>query len=241
MLQTALITPAMMLIGWSIFVRRYSWRFRWDRMITLGVAFQAAGLLLCAPDAPERQLGAILFEITGVTHVRDYFGHLCFISAAVAVVCALICRLVPDAQVETVMRRVEWPCAGAALVMLICLTSSNSLTAWHGHADFFQEPRDLWLTIYWFTYMGIVAYVLGYMVRLLLILRQDPRSRTSATTFIAAIAAGSIAMTAVIARLIDPTIVSSDFIWGPLGVASSLSAFASAWSWRSRIRRLVLG
>lgn len=234
MIPTALITPALVLMGWCVWVRRRTWSLPWDRAMTLSVALQAAGLLLTMPMRQEWP-GRVLFELLGCHHMRDYFGQLCFIAAAGGVVYAAACRLLPDGGLRVFMRRTEYPSAAAAFLMLIFLQSSSSTKVWRGHDDFFAEPCDGWLRAYWLTYVAILVYLLAHLAWLLLILRRDARSRMVGTVLLVAVGVGSVAVVALGARVIFPTLgVPDELVWGLLGIASALSVYASARSWTQR-------
>lgn len=235
MLQTVLVSTVLVAIGWCLYVRRRSWRFRWDGVLTLAVALQAAGFVLCMP-AQGRWIGRALFGLTGITHIRDYIGGVCYLAATCAVVYGVAYRLTSAEQLERSMRFAEIPATVAALVMLVCLMSSRSLRV-RGVDDFFQVPCDGWLTLYWLTYLGTCVYLLNYLVRLLLVVRQDPRSRVSADAYICAVAAGNAAIVAQMFHVLLPRLgVSSLWVWMPLCVASALAALGIGWSWRRRVR-----
>ena len=232
MFQTVLAAAVITAISCSVWIRRTSWRMRWDGVLTLGVALQAAGFLLTIPTQ-SRMVSRFLFSIIGTAHVRDWIGHVCFMSAASCVVYAAAFRLVDDAHLGRVLKRLEYPSAVAAAVMLMCLLHARVLKT-PGVGDFFAVPCDGWLTGYWLTYSGICIYILGYMVRLLWVLRRDPRNRISANVFITAVHVGYIAIGAIIWHALG-VVVSVAWLWIPLATASALAATASAWSWRGRI------
>lgn len=236
MFQTVLAMLVMSVIGWCVWVRRHSWRFRWDGILTMSVALQGAGFLLCTPTQ-SLTISRFLFSIVGTAHVRDFVGHGCFMSAASCVAAAAGYRLVDDEHFHRLLRRIEYPSAIAAVLMLVCLLQSRALKT-PGTGDFLAVPCDGWLTTYWLTYSAICIYILGYMARLLLVLRRDPRNRVTANLFIAAIAVGHIAIAAVAVHAFGGT-VPVTWIWVPLATASALAATASTWSWRGRIHTIL--
>jgi hypothetical protein len=94
------------------------WRCRrWDRALTIGMALLAAALMLCAP-LPGHYVWRLLYPITGIAHLRDYLGHLCFIAVVLCVIYSAACRLAPDDQVESLMRRADVPCRNLGTTIL---------------------------------------------------------------------------------------------------------------------------
>lgn len=232
MIPAFLIAPALGCCGWAIWSRRKTWRIRWDRALTLSVLLQAFAFALCAPITSSGP-GHLLFVVTGTAHLDDYFGHLSFIAAAACVIYACAGRVAPDDELEPLMRKVEFPGTAAAALMLIARTLSNKLSA-ETQPDFLNLTCDTWLAIYWLIYGAIVIYLLGILIKLLLVLRQDPRSQTTANLFIISTTFGIASITALIGRVIIPGILSGWWVWVPLCVSGYLAAAAAALSWRRR-------
>jgi hypothetical protein len=234
MMQTLLVTPVLILAGACIWIRRQSWRFSWDRVQTLGVFLQALGFTLSLPITGHT-LGKWLFHLTGISHIRDYTGHLCFLSAAGAIIYSVAKRLLPDQKLEPFMKRIEYPSAIAAIAMLGCVLASHSLRHFPVEPDFLQVPRDNWLTAYWLIYMATCAYLIRYLVDLLFMLREDPRNHFVASLYIAACRIGFIAILLVVVDVVSTgRNIATGWILTPLAAASGLAIFASAWSWHKR-------
>jgi hypothetical protein len=70
-----------------------------------------------------------LFRITGVAHLRDFFGHVLFICAICCVIYACACRLVADHELESVLYQIEFPGAIAGGTMLAAIALSHNLSA----------------------------------------------------------------------------------------------------------------
>jgi hypothetical protein len=234
MTQSTLTALALCFCGVTIWVRRKTWRIRWDRAVTMSFLFQALGFALCAP-AMSHYLEHALFRISGVAHLRDFFGHVLFICAICCVIYACACRLAPDHELESVLYKIEFPCAIAAGTMLAAITLSHNLSR-EAPPDFLAVPCDFWLRVYWLTYGAIVIYLECFLVRLLWVLRRDPRSRLTADLFIMASGLGLVSFAALLTRTINPGLVPSFWNWTPSSVAGGVAAFAAAWSWRARMR-----
>jgi hypothetical protein len=237
MTQSAPIALALCLCGGAIWVRRKTWRIQWDRALTMSVLFQGLGYALCAP-AMSHYLGQALFRITGIAHLQDLFGHVLFICAICCVIYACACRLVPDDELEALLHKIEIPGAVAGAGMLAAMTLSHNLTK-KPPPDFFDVPCDFWLKVYWITYGAIVLYLMWFLIRLLWVLRRDPRSRTTADMFIMATGLGIVSFSLLLGRVLIPKFFPCVWIWVPLSMAGGLAAFAAAWSWRERMRPLT--
>jgi hypothetical protein len=181
-------------------------------------------------------LGHALFRITGVAHLHDFFGYVLFICAICCVIYACACRLVADDELEDLLHKIELPSALAFGTMLAAITLSHNLSR-EPPADFLDVPCDFWLHIYWLTYGAIIIYLLCFLVRLLWVLRRDPRSRLTSDLFIMATGLGLVSFAVLLTRIIiNPGLVASFWIWIPLSASGGLAAFAAAWSWRERMR-----
>jgi hypothetical protein len=234
MTQSTLTALALCFCWAVLWVRRKTWRIRWDRALTLSFLFQGLGFALCAP-AMSHYLEHPLFRISGVAHLRDFFGHVLFICAICCVIYACACRLVPDHELESVLYKIEFPGAVAGGTMLAAITLSHNLSH-ETPPDFLDVPCDFWLRVYWLTYGAIVIYLLCFVVRLLWVLRRDPRSRLTANLCIIASGLGVVSLAVLLTRCINPGLVARFWIWTPASVAGGLAAFAAAWSWRQRMR-----
>jgi hypothetical protein len=196
--------------------------------------FQGLGFALCAP-ATSHYVGQVLFKITGVGHLNDFFGHVLFICAISCIIYACACRLVPDHELEDLLHKIELPGAVAGGTMHAAITFSHNLSR-KPPPDFLDVPCDFWLRVYWLTYGAIVIYLLCFAARLLWVLRRDPRSRLSSALYIIAAGLGVVSFAALLARIINPGLIARYWIWTPSSVAGGLAAFAAAWSWRERMR-----
>jgi len=124
---------------------------------------------------------------------------------------------------------------GALIDSVTQITLSHNLSR-ELPPDFVNVPCDFWLRVYWLTYGAIVIYLLCFVVRLLWVLRRDPRSRLTADLFIIASGLGVVSFAVLLTRIINPGLVAPFWIWTPSCVAGGLAAFAAAWSWRERMR-----
>ncbi len=147
MTQSILTALALCFCGGTMWVRRKTWRIRWDRALTMSFLFQGLGFALSTP-AMSHYLERPLFRISGVAHLRDFFGHVLFICAICCVIYAAACRLVPDRELESVLYKIEFPAAIAGGAMLAAITLSHNLSR-EPPPDFLDVPCDFWLRVYW--------------------------------------------------------------------------------------------
>ena len=69
-------TVALTAIGWTLWVRRGTWRNLWEAPTTAATLLMGVGLVLIAPFA-EGPIGHPLFLLTTRWHVDDLTGLVC--------------------------------------------------------------------------------------------------------------------------------------------------------------------
>jgi hypothetical protein len=235
-MQLVLSAIVLTAVGAAVWSRRKSWRSSvWQDTMTLALVLEGVGFILVAPWQTDL-LGDLLFTVTGTAHMDDYLGHLCMLASVSAVIMAVAYRLIPKSGVERFMLRIEAPGAAAAIIMLVCiLFSSNTKT--QATYDFFNVPVDGWLRAYWITYGVTVVYLIGWLIRLLIILRADKRSRLTCDLFGTGCAIGLVATTAIIARVVAPGLhIPVQAVWAALSASIGFSAVAGWVSWRRNAR-----
>jgi hypothetical protein len=192
------------------------------------------GFALCAPQAGD-YIGPALFAVTHTAHMRDFFGHLCFIAATSAVIYAATYRL-SSQETHKLMCKVDRPGAAAGATMLIAITLSKSTRTWTGQTDFLDVPVDGWLTVYWLAYSALLIWMMGYAIWLMLWLRADPRSRVSANLFILAGVIGIIAVGIVVAHVVIGMPISPAWLWNLLISPAIVVGMAAIWRLWVRVR-----
>lgn len=234
---TLLIAITLMCVVWSLWIRRVTWKCRWEVAATLNIALQGTAVLLMSPLASET-LGKLLHSLTGVWNLEDYIAHDCYIVAASAVVYNAVGRLHEDHHMQRTFKQyVERPATLCIPLLLAAFTAGNAATIYR--ADFFTVPTDLWLNLYWLMLCGTLIYLLGYGVRALLVLRKDPKSRRIANVYLAASASG---ITACVVRIITafvPPLQAWDggtLVWVFACCCGAGFALASAHSWRTKTK-----
>ncbi|GBE66136.1 hypothetical protein MFM001_25980 [Mycobacterium sp. MFM001] len=224
-------------ISWSLWIRRVTWHCRWEVAATLNIALQGCAVVLMSPPV-SATLGVALHDLTGKWNLEDYLGHDCYIVAASAIVYNALGRLADDDTLQSSFKQfVERPATLCIPLLLATFSLGNGSKVYR--PDFFAVPTDFWLTVYWLLLCGTLAYLLGYGMRALLVLRKDPRSRRTANVYLAASGCGIMACvvriaTALIPPLQGPSGVS--LVWLFACACGAVFALASAHAWRQKAK-----
>lgn len=233
----ALIAITLLSISWSLWIRRVTWRCRWEVAATLNIALQGCAVALLSPAA-SATLGVALHDVTGKWNLEDYLGHDCYIVAASAIVYNALGRLADDDTMqESFKQYVERPATLCIPVLLATFSLSEGSKVYA--PDFFALPTDFWLSVYWLVLCGTLAYLLGYGVLALMALRKDSQSRRIANVYLLASASGIMACvvritTAFVTRLQGP--VSVGLVWLFACGCGIVFALASAHAWRQKVK-----
>jgi len=237
MAQAILIAITIGCIAWSLWIRRVTWKCRWEVAATLNIALQGAAVVLMSPWASET-IGQALHALTGKWNLEDYIGHDCYIVAASAIVYNALGRLQDDNAMQASFKQyVERPATLCIPLLLTTFSLGNGAAIYR--PDFFEVPTDFWLNAYWLLLCGTLIYLLVYGSRALLILRKDPRSRRIANVYLAASASGITACVVRIATAYVTPIQALEggtLVWFFACMCGAGFALASAHSWRIKTK-----
>jgi hypothetical protein len=237
MAQATLIAITLVCIAWSLWIRRVTWSCRWEVAATLNIALQGIAVLLMSPWASET-IGHWLHALTGMWNLEDYIGHDAYIVAASAVIYNALGRLADDhAMQKSFKLYVERPATICIPLLLATFSLGNGARIYK--PDFFEVPTDFWLNTYWLLLCGTLIYLLVYGARALLVLRQDPRSRTIANIYLVASASGIIACAVrITTAYVTPlqTIEGGTVVWIFACLCGAGFALTSAQSWRMKTK-----
>ncbi|OHV05790.1 hypothetical protein [Mycobacterium talmoniae] len=237
MAVTALIGFTIAAIAWSLWIRRVTWRSRWEVAATVNVALQGCAVVLASPIASET-IGTFLHRLTGRWNLEDFLAHDCFIVAATAIIYHALGRLADDDTMQESFRQfVERPATICIPVLLITFSLSNAAQTYR--PDFFQLTTDGWLSLYWVLLAAMLIYLLGYASRALLILRKDPRSRRVANIYVLGATSAILACVVRAVTAVDKQIQAVEggrLVWLFACIAGSICAVASAQAWRQKMR-----
>jgi hypothetical protein len=234
---TALITITLASIAWSLWIRRVTWRCRWEVAATLNIALQGCAVLLMSPLC-SHTLGVTLHKITGEWNLQNYVGHDCYVVAASAIVYNAVGRLEEDDRLQASFKQyVERPATLCIPLLLAAFTLSRGSKTYA--SDFFALRTDFWLTVYWVLLCSTLAYLLVFGSRALLVLRRDPRSRNIANLYLVASASGISACAVRIVTALAPPLqgpVAAGLVWLFACTCGAGFALTSAESWRQKVK-----
>ena len=237
MALTTLIAITLASIWWSLWIRRFTWRCRWEVAATLNIALQGCAVALMSPAA-SATLGVFLHDLTGKWNLEDYIGHDCYIVAASAIVYNALGRLSGDDMLQERFKQyVERPATLCIPLLLATFSLGNGAQIYR--ADFFDVPTDFWLNMYWLLLCGTLIYLLGYGIRALLVLRKDERSRRIANVYLLASISGIIAcLIRISTAFVTPLqhIEGGSLVWLFACMCGAGFALASAYSWRQKVK-----
>ena len=233
----ALITATLAAIGYSLWVRRHTWRSRFEASASLNIALLGCALLLMSPWA-SAALGPRLHRIVGRWNAEDLFGHLCLIAAVTAIIHHGLTRHVNDSQAQGLFRRhtVTPVWLGVPLLVAVFIIADADY-----HPDLFPaHTGNLWLSTYWLVLGGTLTYLLSYAGRVLLILRADPRSTATVNIYLISAAFGVAAiMIPTSTGLAGVDVTLPVWLCACLGAAGF--AYGSARSWHAKMAWFTAG
>ena len=237
MALTVLLVVTLASIAWSLWIRRVTWRCRWEVAATLNIALQGCAVVLMSPPA-SATLGVALHDLTGKWNLEDYIGHDCYIVAASAIVYNALGRLSDDHAMQTAFKQyVERPATLCIPLLLATFSIGNGARIYR--PDFFDVPTDFWLNMYWLVLCGTLIYLLVFGCRALLVLRKDPRSRRIANLYLVASVCGVIACVVRITTAFVQSIQAVEggtLVWLFACMCGGGFALASAHAWRQKVR-----
>ncbi|SIL74197.1 GP55 protein [Mycobacteroides abscessus subsp. abscessus] len=213
MSASTLILATLFSIAFSLWVRRTTWNQTYERAATFNLVLQGCAVILMSPWASEH-VGKPIHSVLGIYNLEDYIGHDLYIVAASTIVLNALGRLDEGTHLTRSFKLfVELPATLCIPLMLCVFSLSHAADTYI--VDFFQMPVDLWLIAYWVILCGVLIHLLAYGSKLLIILREDPRSLQVADAYIASCICGIIACGAGIAVSITPIspIVGSVIVW----------------------------
>lgn len=233
MVPATLVAITLTCVFWGLWTRRATWRHRWEAAATANIALLGTAVLLMSPLA-SATVGRGLHSLTGRWNTEDFLAHLCCIIAASSIVYTVLARLGDDHSMRVLFKRhVELPVTVCIPLLLATFWLSGATIDYR--PDFLDVPTDFWLDTYWLLIGGILAYLLLYASRALLILRQDTDCRPVANFYLAAAALGVLAcLVRMTTSLAPPIQAAEDGHLVRLFCCMSAIGFVlgSAYSWR---------
>lgn len=230
-MTSGFIAATLVIIIYSLWIRRDTWWTRWEVTATFAVAMEGCALLLMSPWAAPT-VGVMLHQALGVWNVQQMLGHLCLIAAVSGNIYHMLVRLADPEQVRVLMRRQLmvpiW--LGVAIMVPAFVLADQDYVP-----DFFSAPSaNSWMIVYAVTGSAVVLYLSAYVSRLMLTLRQDPRAKTTIDLYLASMGFAAAATAAVIASAWVDGDDASPVIWVCICLSIGIFAYGSARSWRAK-------
>jgi hypothetical protein len=231
LIKAVLVTATLAAVLYSLWLRRDTWRSRWEAGANLNLALQGYAVLLMSHWS-SATLGPPLHRLFGLWNVQHLLGHICWIFAVTATIYHGITRLADETHVRGLLRKhVTYPLLlGVPLLVVVFIIADEGR-----HPDLFAAPvSGGWLGTYWLVLGGLLIYLFAYAMRVLLILRADPRSTATVDLYLISagcgVAANAIQMVTSWAD-IDATLP----VWSCACLGAIGFAYGSAQSWQAKI------
>lgn len=230
-MMSALILATLAAIFYSLWIRRETWRSRWEAGASLNIALQGCAVLLMSPWASAK-LGPTLHHIFRRWNVEDLVGHICLIIAVTAIIYHGLSRLGDERQLRGLIHRhIEMPLRlGIPLLVVVFIIADEGY-----HPDLFPaHVSTVWFGAYWLVLGALLIYLFSYAARVLLILRKDPRSTATANLYLisAAFGVAAAAIQVITAEIgVDITLP----VWLCACLAAIGFAYGSARSWHAKV------
>lgn len=236
MIKTALIVVTLAALLCSLWIRRYTWRSRWEAGATRNIALHGCAVLLMSHWAAAA-LGPPLHRVFGLWNVQHLLGHICWIFAVTAIIRHGLIRLVDEAHESELLRKhVTRPLRIAVPLLVVLFVVADE----GHHLDFFAAPADFWLLAYWLVLGALMIYLLSYAGRVLLILRADPRSTTTVDLYLISAGFGVAASVIQIGTAWAGTDIALP-VWLCACLSAIGFAYGSARSWQAKVAWFTSG
>ena len=110
MIMSVLITATLAATVGSLWIRRHTWRSRFEAGASLNIALQGCAVLLLMSPWASVILGPALHRIVRRWNVEDLLDHMCLIVAVMAIIHHRLARLTNEKQLSGLFRRhIETP------------------------------------------------------------------------------------------------------------------------------------
>ncbi|WIM89912.1 hypothetical protein PT015_11070 [Candidatus Mycobacterium wuenschmannii] len=230
-MMSALIIATLVVVFCSLWIRRHTWRSRWEVDASLNIALQGCAVLLMSPWASET-LGPPLHDLFGRWNVEDLVGHICLMFAAAAIVEHGLARLGDNLEWRRIFRRhIEVPLWLGVPVLVAVFFAANETY----HSDLFPaHVSTAWFAAYWIVLGVLLVYLFGYAARVMLIVRKDPRSTVTATLYLISAAFG-LAATVIQVTTAEAGIDITLPVWLCACLGAVGFAYGSARSWLAKV------
>jgi hypothetical protein len=236
-MMSVLITVTLAAVVYSLWIRRDTWRSRWEAGASLNIALQGCAVLLMSPWA-SATLGPPLHHMFRRWNVEDLLGHICLIVAVTAIIHHGLARLDDERRLRGLFRRhIEIPLRlGVPLLVAVFIIADEGY-----HPDLFPaHVSTVWFGAYWLVLGALLIYLFAYAGRVLLILRKDLRSTATANLYLISAAFG-VAATVIQVVTAETGIDITLPVWLCACLGAIGFAYGSARSWHAKVAWFTRG
>ena len=142
-----------------------------------------------------------------VTHrwgAAQVVGHLAAIGSQASLLYHALTRLYADDVIDRVFQSRVWTPLTIVIPIMVALYWSSETPRTVAHLNLYATQGDIWLRLFTSWMCGIYIYLAAYGARIMLTLRQDPRSRRQSTVYlVACLAAMCVALARAVAAWDD--------------------------------------
>jgi hypothetical protein len=231
MIEIAFYAIALTAAAWAVWVRRATRPIPFERTTTSAIIQLAVAIVLIAP-ATEPVIGRLFWEVTGRWHLDDLLGHCLELGAMVSSTLAGMMRM-PSMRRNIVPLLWHPLVIGTAVLMALFFQTGASRNP--AHNMFRVAPPDPWLNAYFCVLWALLTYYGGLVAWLALShLRDDPRAKPVALTWLACVGLGAAAM---VGWLLPWTGITGWYDYGRLAACACVAVFSvsSARSWQRKL------
>ncbi|MGV0750616.1 hypothetical protein [Mycolicibacter minnesotensis] len=226
----AFILATVAMVIYCLWVRRDTWRSRWEAGATFAIAMEGLALLLLTPWAGT-ELGPTLYDLLGRWNAQQVLGLLCLLAGVIGNIYHMLVRLTDPAHVWPIMRKhLLVPVGLCVAVMLVAFFNTDR----GFEPDLFATlAGDRWVAAFEVTGTVVLLYLTGYVARLMLSLRHDHRARTTLVLYLAAMTfAVAACLAGIISIVLDRD--AGPAIWACVCLSVSIFAYGLARSWQAK-------
>jgi hypothetical protein len=179
------------------------------------------------------------FPLTGKYYLLMHVGHVVALAAIALIIKGIYLRLLPDNLIGPFMTTFVVPVIlAAAVIMTVCIVRSPITSAEPADHLYLVVP-DVWLSVYWGVYLGVLTLLSLVAIYGLVRLRKDQRS-AMVNLYAAAFSFGLVGVPVLSVAVNTGRPALAEAVVWPLGyVAMTAIAFAAGISWRQRVSALV--
>lgn len=228
--MTIIATATLVIVLAALWSIRRAWQVPFERAAVSALAFMCAQLVL-ALGPVDRWLSPLLHDLTGLWNLEDLIGHLLYLCGLFSIMYLVAdhCDMTRGQFRWFVRNRLELPAIIVWSVMIAVFVAGDIGETYV--PDVVAAEYTPWLRVYWLVMIVALAYIIAYTGRILLILRQDARSKRAATAYLAALGVSGVCCVAFIIGIpwLQWILVRCEVIG---------YAVAASYSWRNKVAYL---